>query len=53
MSSPAWLNLPRALVDTILADALIAASAMAKNLPLVTTNLRHFKEIAEIEVIPF
>jgi len=36
-----------------LADALIAATAVAKNLPLVTTNVRHFKGIAEIEVIPF
>lgn len=36
-----------------LADTLIAATAMAKNLPLVTTNVRHFKEIAEIEVVPF
>lgn len=36
-----------------LADALIAASAWVKNLPLVTTNLRHFQQIREIEVIPF
>jgi predicted nucleic acid-binding protein len=36
-----------------LADALIAASAWAKNLPLVTTNVRHFRSITEIEVIPF
>ncbi|HKO96877.1 MAG TPA: PIN domain-containing protein [Pyrinomonadaceae bacterium] len=36
-----------------LADALIAASAWAKSLPLVTINLRHFKSIKEIEVIPF
>lgn len=36
-----------------LADALIAASAWAKNLPLVTVNLRHFDPITEIEVIPF
>jgi predicted nucleic acid-binding protein len=36
-----------------LADTLIAATAMAKNLPLVTTNVRHFKGIAEIEVVPF
>jgi predicted nucleic acid-binding protein len=36
-----------------LADALIAATAAAKNLPLVTTNVRHFKAIAEIEVVPF
>ena len=36
-----------------LADALIAATAWVKNLPLVTTNLRHFQQIREIEVIPF
>ncbi|MGH9931859.1 MAG: PIN domain-containing protein [Pyrinomonadaceae bacterium] len=36
-----------------LADALIAASALAKNLPLVTTNVRHFRAIVEIEVFPF
>lgn len=34
-------------------DALIAASAWVKNLPLVTTNLRHFQPIQEIEVVPF
>lgn len=36
-----------------LADALIAATAWAKNLPLVTTNVRHFRAIKEIEMIPF
>ena len=36
-----------------LADSLIAASAWAKNLPLVTTNVRHFRSIKEIEVIAF
>jgi predicted nucleic acid-binding protein len=36
-----------------LADALIAASAWVKNLPLVTTNVRDFKAIKEIEVVPF
>ena len=36
-----------------LADSLIAASAWAKNLPLVTTNVRHFRNIKEIEVVPF
>jgi predicted nucleic acid-binding protein len=36
-----------------LADALIAATALAKNLPLVTTNVRHFRSIEEIEVLPF
>jgi len=36
-----------------LADALIAATARAKNLPLVTTNVRHFRSIKEIAVISF
>lgn len=36
-----------------LADALIAATAWSKNLPLVTTNVRHFRPIQEIEVVPF
>jgi predicted nucleic acid-binding protein len=36
-----------------LADALIAASAWAKNLPIVTVNRRHFDPITEIEVVPF
>lgn len=36
-----------------LADTLVAATAMAKNLPLVTTNVRHFKGISEIEVVSF
>src|SRR5438034_4925735 len=34
-------------------DALIAATAWEKNLPLVTTNSRHFVPIAEITVIRF
>jgi len=34
-------------------DALIAASAWVKNLPLVTTNVRHFQPIQEIQVVPF
>jgi predicted nucleic acid-binding protein len=34
-----------------LADALIAASAWVKNLPLVTTNARHFQQIREIGLI--
>jgi predicted nucleic acid-binding protein len=36
-----------------LADALIAATAWSRNLPLVTTNVRHFRSTNEIEVIPF
>ena len=36
-----------------LADALIAATAWVKGLPVVTTNVRHFLPIEEIEVIPF
>ena len=36
-----------------LADALIAATAWAKNLPLVTTNVRHFAVIEEIQVVRF
>jgi len=32
-----------------LADALIAASAWAKNLPLVTTNVRHFRSVKEMK----
>lgn len=36
-----------------LPDALIAASAWVKNLPIVTTNVRHFQPIGEIEVISF
>jgi predicted nucleic acid-binding protein len=35
------------------ADALIAATAWGKNLPLLTTNTRHFVPIGEIEVIRF
>jgi len=36
-----------------LADALIAASALVKHLSLLTTNLRHFQQSREIEVVPF
>lgn len=36
-----------------LADTLIAATALAKNLPLITTNVRHFAPIREIEVFTF
>jgi predicted nucleic acid-binding protein len=35
------------------ADALIAATAWGKNLPLLTTNARHFAPIEEIAVIQF
>ena len=35
------------------ADALIAATAWEKNLPLITTNLRHFVAIKEISTIRF
>ena len=35
------------------ADALIAATAWEKNLPLITTNLRHFVAIEEISTIRF
>lgn len=34
-------------------DALIAATAWEKNLPLLTVNVRHFAPVAEIEVIRF
>ena len=36
-----------------LADALIAATAWVKGLPVVTTNVRHFVPIEGIEVISF
>lgn len=36
-----------------LADALIAATAWEKNLPLITTNPRHFVAIEEISTIRF
>ncbi len=32
------------------ADALIAASALVKNLPLVTRNKRHFKIVAGLDI---
>ena len=35
------------------ADALIAATARNKNLPLLTANVRHFAPIEEINVIRF
>jgi len=34
-------------------DALIAATAWSKNLPLLTANIRHFMSIEEITVIRF
>lgn len=34
-------------------DALIAATALIKGLPVITTNIRHFAPILEIEVMPF
>ena len=36
-----------------LADALIAATAWEKNLPLITTNPRHFVALEEISTIRF
>ena len=36
-----------------LADALIAATAWVKGLPVINTNVRHFAPIQEIEAIPF
>lgn len=35
------------------ADALIAATAWEKNLPLLTVNTRHFVQIGELEVVRF
>jgi predicted nucleic acid-binding protein len=35
-----------------IADYLIAATAWAKNLPLLTRNIRHFKRIKEIKLSP-
>lgn len=35
-----------------IADYLIAATAWAKNLPLLTRNVKHFKRIKEIELSP-
>jgi len=33
-------------------DYLIAATAWAKNLPLLTRNIKHFKKIKEIKLSP-
>ncbi|MBI4765967.1 MAG: PIN domain-containing protein [Deltaproteobacteria bacterium] len=36
----------------VLADYVIAATAWAKNLPLLTRNKKHFKQIKEIKLSP-
>ena len=36
-----------------LADALIGATAVIKQLPLITGNDKHYKHLAEIEIIKF
>jgi len=35
-----------------MADYIIAATAWAKNLPLLTRNLKHFEHIEEIKLSP-
>jgi predicted nucleic acid-binding protein len=35
-----------------MADYIIAATAWAKNVPLLTRNKRHFEHIKEIKLIP-
>ena len=40
-------------LESHLGDALIAATALVKNLILVTGNLRHFSPIKEIKVARF
>lgn len=47
------LLLRYAYLQDHLADALIAATAWAKKLPLITTNPRHFVPIQELEVFTF
>ncbi|MEW6417117.1 MAG: hypothetical protein AB1480_03230 [Nitrospirota bacterium] len=36
----------------MLIDYLIAATAWAKNLPLLTRNRKHFEHIEEIKLVP-
>ncbi len=36
----------------LMADYIIAATAWAKNLPLLTRNLKHFEHIEEIKLSP-
>jgi len=36
-----------------MADALIAATAISHNLPILTGDTRHYSCIAEVEVVPF
>jgi predicted nucleic acid-binding protein len=36
----------------VLADYVIAATAWAKNLPLLTRNKKHFEQIKEIKLSP-
>lgn len=38
--------------QNLIADYLIAATAWAKNLPLLTRNIKHFKRIKEIKLSP-
>jgi tRNA(fMet)-specific endonuclease VapC len=38
--------------QNLIADYLIAATAWAKNLPLLTRNIKHFKRINEIKLSP-